>query len=196
MSTPDQSRPDGIDRRDVLKGLAIVLGAAITPACQSAAEVPIAKRIAAAARWSAEQRAIAHRCADLIMPATDTPSALAVGVGEFMDYVTNVWLQPIELEQWLAGLNGLQRAAQNQYSKDFVNLAEADQVALLTRMESADSATSEGLDSRAFARLKELTVVGYYATEVGTKQERQYVPMPGWYDGYYKLSAVGKQWSS
>ena len=63
-------------------------------------------------------------------------------------------------------------------------------------MESADSATSEGLDSRAFARLKELTVVGYYATEVGTKQERQYVPMPGWYDGYYKLSAVGKQWSS
>ena len=35
------------------------------------------------------------------MPATDTPSALAVGVGEFMDYVTSTWLQPGELEELL-----------------------------------------------------------------------------------------------
>ena len=200
MSTPEDLGLSDIDRRDLLKGIAIVLGAAISPGCQRAAQVPLAQRRAGAPRWNLEQRAIAHRCADLIMPATDTPSALAVGVGEFMDYVTNVWLQPSELKELLAGLDGLQKAARNQFNADFVDLAEVDQVALLTQMESADASanarTADLLDSKVFARLKELTVVGYYATEIGTKQEREYVPMPGRYDDYYKLRRVGKQWSS
>ena len=179
---------DNRQRRELLKGLAIVLGAAITPSCANAASVPAMQRVAAAARWSSQQRAVAHRCADLIMPATDTPSALAVGVGEFMDYVTSTWLQRAELEELLGGLDTLQSQAQGEWQTDFIGLDGVNQVALLSRLESADS--------KAFGRLKELTVVGYYFSEEGTKQEREYVPMPGRYDGYFKLNKVGKQWSS
>ena len=200
MPTNSEVNPTNLERRDLLKGLAVILGAAISPACQRAAEVPAAQRMAGVARWSLEQRAIAHRCADLIMPATDTPSALAVGVGEFMDYVASVWLQQSELEELLAGLNGLQEEAQRQYTKNFVDLSEMEQVQLLTQMETASSvlnaSSQEELRSKVFARLKELTVVGYYSSEVGTKQERVYVPMPGRYDGYFKLNKVGRQWSS
>jgi|TARA_Y100000991_G_scaffold210912_1_gene192716 hypothetical protein len=200
MPTNSEVNPTNLERRDLLKGLAVILGAAISPACQRAAEVPAAQRMAGVARWSLEQRAIAHRCADLIMPATDTPSALAVGVGEFMDYVASVWLQQSELEELLAGLNGLQEEAQRQYTKNFVDLSEMEQVQLLTQMETASSvlnaSSQEELRSKVFARLKELTVVGYYSSEVGAKQERVYVPMPGRYDGYFKLNKVGRQWSS
>ena len=200
MPTNSEVNPTNLERRDLLKGLAVVLGAAISPACQRAAEVPAAQRMAGVARWSLEQRAIAHRCADLIMPATDTPSALAVGVGEFMDYVASVRLQQSELEELLAGLNGLQEEAQRQYTKNFVDLSEMEQVQLLTQMETASSvlnaSSQEELRSKVFARLKELTVVGYYSSEVGAKQERVYVPLPGRYDGYFKLKKVGRQWSS
>ena len=187
MTKPDLELDD-LQRRDLLKGLAVVLGAAITPGCASAVNVPPTQRLAAAARWSSQQRAVAHRCADLIMPATDTPSALAVGVGEFMDYVISTWLQRAELEELLDGLDALQSQAQRECQTDFVSLNSVDQVLLLSRLESADG--------KAFGRLKELTVVGYYFSEEGTKQERQYVPMPGRYDGYFKLNKVGKQWSS
>ena len=200
MPKNSEVNPTNLERRDLLKGLAVVLGAAISPACQRAAEVPAAQRMAGVARWSLEQRAIAHRCADLMMPATDTPSALAVGVGEFMDYVASVWLQQSELEELLAGLNGLQEEAQRQYTKNFVDLSEMEQVQLLTQMETAGSALNAGsqeeLRSKVFARLKELTVVGYYSSEVGVKRERVYVPVPGRYDGYFKLNKVGRQWSS
>lgn len=200
MPTNSEVNPTNLERRDLLKGLAVILGAAISPACQRAAQVPSAQRMAGIARWSLEQRAIAHRCADLIMPATDTPSALAVGVGEFMDYVASVWLQQSELEELLAGLNGLQEEAKRQYTKNFVDLSEMEQVQLLTQMETASSvlnaSSQEELRSKVFARLKELTVVGYYSSEVGAKQERVYVPMPGRYDGYFKLNKVGRQWSS
>ena len=200
MRINSEVNPTSLERRDLLKGLAVVLGAALTPACQRAVEVPAAQRVAGVARWSIEQRAIAHRCADLIMPATDTPSALAVGVGEFMDYVTSVWLQQSELDELLVGLNGLQEEAQRQYTKNFVDLSEMEQVQLLTQMETASSvlnaSSQEELRSKVFARLKELTVVGYYSSEVGARQERVYVPMPGRYDGYFKLNKVGRQWSS
>ena len=200
MPKNSEVNPTNLERRDLLKGLAVILGAAISPACQRAAEVPAAQRMAGVARWSLEQRAIAHRCADLIMPATDTPSALAVGVGEFMDYVASVWLQQSELEELLAGLNGLQEEAQRQYTKNFVDLSEMEQVQLLTQMETASSvlnaSSQEELRSKVFARLKELTVVGYYSSEVGARQERVYVPVPGRYDGYFKLNKVGRQWSS
>ena len=117
-----------------------------------------------------------------------------------MDYVVSVWFQQSELDELLVGLNGLQKEAQHQFGKDFVALDEAEQVQLLAQMEAGGSAVNasaeELLHSKVFGRLKELTVVGYYFTEVGAKQERRYVPMPGRYDGYYKLNKVGRQWSS
>ena len=65
MRINSEVNPTSLERRDLLKGLAVVLGAALTPACQRAVEVPAAQRVAGVARWSIEQRAIAHRCADL-----------------------------------------------------------------------------------------------------------------------------------
>ena len=61
MPTNSEVNPTNLERRDLLKGLAVILGAAISPACQRAAEVPAAQRMAGVARWSLEQRAIAHR---------------------------------------------------------------------------------------------------------------------------------------
>ena len=78
------------------------------------------------------------------MPATDTPSALAVGVGEFMDYVTSTWLQPGELEELLDGLDLLQRRAQNQWQMDYVALGTTDQVALLEQLEVTRTAPLRG----------------------------------------------------
>ncbi|GIS18375.1 MAG: hypothetical protein CM15mP120_02910 [Pseudomonadota bacterium] len=76
----------------------------------------------------------------------------------------------------------------NQWQMDYVALGTADQVALLEQLE-------EGRGQRLCA--VERTHGGWLLlSEVGVKQERQYVPIPGYYDGYYKLSKVGKQWSS
>ena len=45
-----------------------------------------------------------------------------------------------------------------------------------------------------FYQLKELTVLGYYTSEVGATQELAYLPIPGHYEGDYDFT--GKQWSS
>jgi hypothetical protein len=46
-----------------------------------------------------------------------------------------------------------------------------------------------------FTKLKELTVLGYFTSEVGAKQALAYNPMPMRYEGDYDFDKTGRQWS-
>jgi gluconate 2-dehydrogenase gamma chain len=45
-----------------------------------------------------------------------------------------------------------------------------------------------------FAQCRQMVVLGYYTSEIGCKQERVYLPIPGHYDGRYPYA--GKVFSS
>ena len=189
-----------MQRRDVLKSLAVVLGGAVSHGCSQALEVPVAQRVAVAGVLTDEQRGAVYRCADLIIPTTDTPGALEAGVGEFLDYVISVWYTEDEREVFFAGLTQLLEEAQSAHGEHFIALKEPQQVALLKAAEAREPASDPfafgGSNSGFFRKIKELTVAGYYTSEVGATIERKYVPMPGFYDGDYKFSEVGRLWAS
>ena len=46
-----------------------------------------------------------------------------------------------------------------------------------------------------FSHVKELTLVGYYTSEIGATQELQYEHVPGRYDGCVPLEEVGRTWA-
>jgi len=189
-----------MDRRRVLKNLSILLGGTVSSACQHALQAVSAERVEVVAAYDAAQGAIAHRVMDLIIPTTDTPGAQAAGVSDFLDYVVAQWYQASERQSFLAGLLKLDADAMQKYGHNFLALAEAQQIVLLNSLDEASQmrATSD-LDivqqQDFFAQIKELTVVGYYTSEIGATQELSYVPMPGRYDGYYQFTDVGRQWS-
>ena len=189
-----------MQRRELLKGLAVVLGGVVSQSCSKAVEVPLAQRIAVPGVLSEEQRAVAHCCADLIIPATDTPSALQAGVGEFLDYVISVWYRADEREVFFAGLNEMLMDSQSTYGGDFLSLPESSQISMLKASEGRESGNDpfafDDSEGGYFNKIKELTVTGYYTSEVGATIERKYVPMPGSYDGDYKFSEVGRLWAS
>jgi hypothetical protein len=65
----------------------------------------------------------------------------------------------------------------------------------------------EALDREAFAgradplkpsffrTFKELTLVGYYTSEIGATRELHHAPVPGRYDGCVPLAQVGRTWA-
>ena len=189
-----------MQRRDLLKGLAAVLGVAVSHSCSQAVEVPAAQRVAVAGVMTDGQRAAVYRCVDLIIPTTDTPGAIAAGVDVFLDYVISVWYQDDEREVFFAGLAQMLEEARSTYGQHFISLAEAEQMTLLQAAEAREPASDPfafgSSDGKFFSKIKELTVVGYYTSEVGATIERKYVPMPGSYDGDYKFSEVGRLWAS
>lgn len=188
-------------RRDVLKGLSVMLGGTLSSACQQAVQIPQAQRIVAAPIYDMTQRDIAYRVADLILPVTDTPGALDAGVGEFIDYVVTQWFTEQEQKRFLAGLDALAEAALKTFGAPFLTLDMQQQVSLLEQAEAQETNVRDDMTQpfgagSFFKQIKELTVVGYYTSEVGATQERKYTPMPGYYDGYHKFANVGRQWSS
>ena len=116
------------------------------------------------------QLATINRAAQQIIPATNTPGAGDVHVEQFVDLMLAEWYSPAERQAFLAGLTALD---------GFLNAAPERQTAML---ESFD-AEARGHADHWFARLKYLTVWGYYTSEVGQTRELGLWPLPWRYDG-------------
>ena len=189
-----------MNRREILKLLSISLGASLTPSIEVAALSFKPKATKVKGLWTNYQRETAHLCAELIMPQTETPSALQVGVGDFIDFVVNSWFTKEERKKFLRGLDEINRVSSKKYDSTFLSLSEAKRTELLNQIEANGSenraSRRDMLAHSSFLKLKELTVVGYYTSEIGLKAERAYVPMPGKYDGFFRFDQVGKQWAS
>ena len=109
---------------------------------------------------------VVARIADLILPATDTPGAVGAGVPIYIDTVIakNKQQQALATEglQWLAG-------------KNFIDLTEAEQLAILQPLcEASDAGDLKQRHVQFFHLMKNLTVDGYYTSQVGLMKELGY----------------------
>jgi hypothetical protein len=73
--------------------------------------------------------------------------------------------------------------------------AEAASAAYMQKDSSARIRDTPDEQSPFFHKLKLLTVLGYYTSEIGSQQELSYNPVPGRYEGDVDFDKVGRQWS-
>jgi gluconate 2-dehydrogenase gamma chain len=189
-------------RRDVVKLAAALLGSAVSASCTRVvlSGVQAGRSPSRPLLDGADLETVA-RIAELIIPRTDTPGAIEAGVPEFIHQVVAEWYVPAERDIFLAGLRELDRRASARTGLPFVRAPEADQIALLATLEAelpeVTGETRPGApgDAPFFAKIKELTVLGYYTSEVGSRQELLYRPVPGTYSGDALFADFGRQFS-
>jgi hypothetical protein len=109
-----------------------------------------------------DQQALVTTIAEMIIPETDTPGATSVRVPEFIDLILTESANDEERAAFLAGLTDIDARAAAVGTPRFVDLPPAKKSALLTDLDTkrGDKAGA-GL---AFARLKALTVYGYFTS--------------------------------
>ena len=137
------------------------------------------------------QRARLERAADLILPETDTPGALAAGVPDFIEMMLVDYYYEDERERVLEGLNALEARAQQDYGVRFVDAAEEDQIELLRESERAglEALAAAGANPMAgllggpanppaafFQSLRELVAVGYTTSAVAAQHAFHFAP--------------------
>lgn len=132
--------------------------------------------------------------AELVIPATDTPGALAVGAHHTISHMLNVCEPKPRQQQFLAGLARMDAVAQEQDSKPFAKLPKARQVALLKALDTA-SAPFNGTDEQFFTQLKQYTLFAYYTSEAGATRELAYLPVPGSFKGNFPLKKTTRTWA-
>jgi hypothetical protein len=184
-----------IDRRDALAGIVAMFGASLfAPIARAAGAqaTPISDGPPSSPVFSAEQRALVSALSERVMPTTDTPGAITAGVPAFIEKLLADWSLPDDRKPILAGLDAIEKRSQDDYKVAASKATPAQQDALLTL--AMEDKLPGGKDF--FEKFRQLVVTGYFTSEVGITQEREYLPVPGRYDGAYPYSQVKKVFSS
>lgn len=193
MSTLPQSEPAAanlMNRREAIQRAALLLGAAITPSILQGvlhAQVPAAG--AKPQFLTAPQFATVGAVAERILPRTDTPGAIDVGVPAFIDVMVGKYLTPAERRTFEAGLAEVEAKSTAGHRAAFGKLTGAQQDALLESMAEAAQAKT----GTFFHLIKELTILGYFTAEPVGKNITHYEPIPGRFQGCIPLAEVGNR---
>jgi hypothetical protein len=173
-----------IDRREALRRAGLMLGGALSASTMAGVLAGCEARRVPDAAWSPraftpEQLELVATIAEHIIPETDTPGARAVGVHRFIDALLAETYSADARQAFVNGLTGIGRA--------FLQAAAAEQRSLLERLDR---------DAQPFFReVKELTLLGYYTSEIGATRELHHAPLPGRFQGCVPLAQIGRTWA-
>ena len=184
-----------IDRRDALAGIVAMFGASLfAPIARAAAGdvIPISTGAPSSAVFTPQQRALVIALSERVMPTTDTPGAIAAEVPEFIEKLLADWAMPQDRVPILAGLDAIEARSQADYQVAAATASGEQQDALLTL--AMEDQLPGGKDF--FEKFRQLVITGYFTSEVGIMQEREYLPIPGRFDGAYPYTPGTKVFSS
>ncbi len=185
-----------MNRREALRKSTLLLGGALSAstiaAVMSGCKAPMDPDWTPSTMTRDQAEIVAEVC-ERIIPATDTPGAKDALVHRYIDeFLTNI-ASPEEREVFTKGIQNLQE-------RSFMKLSDADKDAMLAEMQGNASGPSDsevGADlanegeanmnrevaNQFFQGMKQLTITGFFSSEVGAKQVLRYDPIPGEFDG-------------
>lgn len=137
--------------------------------------------------------------AETILPETDTPGAKAAGVGPFIAMMVVDTYYEGDQQIVRDGLKSLQARSQSAYGKQFQDVTAAQRLTLVEKLDTEQhsymEAWEEGAPVHFFRMLKELTLLGYFTSEIGYTQAMRYIESPGRYDPCAPYSPGDKSWA-
>ncbi|MFS2002825.1 gluconate 2-dehydrogenase subunit 3 family protein [Duganella sp. CT11-25] len=143
---------------------------------------------------SAEALALTGVLAEHIIPATDTPGALAVGAHRTIDRMLLACATEPEQQGFVAGLARVDALVLAEAGKPFRALPARQRVALLHAMDGG-KAPFTAQDQRFFRQLKSYTLFAYYTSEAGATRELAYLPVPGGFKGNFPVRKNTRTWA-
>jgi len=187
-----------MERREAVQYIALLLGGTLVGAnsfitgCKTADKKDNTT-------FSQEDVAYLNEVADTILPTTATPGAKAANVGQFMTVMVNDCYEAKDQKIFHEGLKKLDDAADKAYNASFMKLTPQQRHDLLVKVDTEQkeySKTKKEDDATHYFRMmKELTLLGYFTSEIGTKQARRYAPVPGRYEGCIPYKKGDKAWA-
>lgn len=151
------------------------------------------------------QKATLAMLTETIIPRTESPGAIDAGVPRFVELMVFEWLNEAERRIFLDGFDALMVAVQQKYQRGFDQLPESTRVDILDDLERDASDSSWYAfgeipvyvsDAPFICQLKELTIWGFFTSEVGGTQVLRYEAMPMEFDGHRKLDDDDSSWMS
>lgn len=198
-----------MNRRELLKYIAAITGTAVVGGevflmgCKSGTEE---------VSFNQKMISLMDEIGETIIPTTDTPGAKAARVGEFMKVIVNDCYRPEEQKIFKEGLISVEKFSKQENNESFLESTPTQRHSLLVKLEKEAKAYNDKRDlddkirkeqweksnngipwkdrkdfnptpSHYYTMLKQLTLWGYFSSEIGMTKQLRHNPVPGRYDG-------------
>lgn len=194
-------------RREAVLRMATLMGATVLGPRLLAANLDAPAGTAANHGFSAADVALLDEISDTIIPATDVPGAKAVQIGSFIAMMVHDCLLPRDQPAFRAGLAKIEATHRSRFGAAFTAGTPANRTALLNELDQEQQAYTRDLRARFgdlaaeqpqhyFRTLKELTILGYFSSEIGATQALQFIEVPGRYEGAAPYKKGERAWFS
>lgn len=138
--------------------------------------------------------------AETILPETSSPGAKEAGVGAFIPVMVKDCYTAEDQDVFVKGLAQIDDRAQDAHGKTFQELTADERTDLLNTIDKEakeHQRTKEPDDPNHYFHLfKQLTLLGFFTSELGATQALRYVQVPGRFDGEYPYQKGDKAWAT
>jgi len=214
-----------MNRREALRNVALIMGGALSATTLSVISEGCKTTDKKGELFTAEQQSTITELADTIIPTTGTPGAKAAGVGPFIAMMIKECYPENVQKIFTDGLDDLDDRSKSKFSNSFVEINPTQRATVLqevvdkvkqdkekekgekekrsgrygtaTNNEGGRTSTAPSAkkDPNFFQLAKELTMLGYFTSEIGCKQALVYTPVPGKWEACTDMKAGQKAWA-
>ncbi|WP_264564218.1 gluconate 2-dehydrogenase subunit 3 family protein [Flavobacterium sp. N3904] len=186
-----------MERREALKKIAYLMGGAISVTTMSVLFESFTVFDAEKNTYffSATDEEIFAEFSEIILPTTaKSPGAKAAGVGAFIPLVVKDCYPPHLQEVFKNGYNDMLSKCKTQFNKEFLSLSNEEKNQLMNELKQQAIDTNK--QASFFLIARDLTLLGYFSSEIGCTMAREYLPIPGKYDGNVEYKTGQKAWAT
>ena len=200
-------------RREALRSVALLMGAAVSTSTLSVILdgcKTVSKKNGEV--FTVDQESMITELADTIIPTTVTPGAKAAGVGPFVAMMIKECYPEKVQKIFTDGLDDLEKRSKAKFKNTFIEITAPQRAAVLQEIVDelkkkkagekekpaggkTNPQSASKKDPNFFQLAKELTMLGYFTSEIGAKQALAYLPVPGRFDACVDLKPGQKAWA-
>ncbi len=186
-----------MNRREALSRVAIIMGGTVLGA---EAFLSGCTTKATGLQFTKEDISFLNEVGEVIIPATNTPGAKEANVGEFMSVMVRDCYDEKNQNIFMEGMKALQfKDAKAKIGKSFMEASAEERHKLLVALDDEAKAYKKNKTPEQpkhyFTMIKELTLTGFFTSEVGATKTLRYVAVPGRYDGCVPYKKGDKAWA-
>ncbi len=189
--------PTPINRRDAIARIAVLMGGAFIGGDAYLRGSPLTGKLVSAS-FNGTDMVLLDEIGDTIIPATDTPGAKATGIGSFMAMMVADCYDDAQHAAFVAGLVKINVASRERFGREFTAATPKERTTLLNELDAEQrkhtATKAAGEPAHYFRLMKQLTLLGYFTSEIGATQALRFVEVPGRYDGNAPYQKGDRNW--
>lgn len=190
-----------MNRREAISAVSLLLGGTVVGSSFFLEGCVASEKKVTGLPFDEDTLKLLNEIADTILPATpSSPGAKAANVANFINTFVTDCYDAVNQQIFFDGISKVQEGSKAKFNTAFMDCSPEQRTELLIGIDNEQksyTASKKKEDpAHYFRMMKELSILGYFTSEIGATQALRYVAVPGRYEGCVPYTKGEKAWAT